>query len=66
MSDGLEGMWSEKEERVVIINVYSPSNLNLKRLLCRALCQEKSSSTIEKWCVLSDFNCVRSEEERQG
>lgn len=55
---GLERVWKERNRDAVIVNVYSPCDLEGKQRLWKDLLHHKASSTISKWCVIGDFNCI--------
>ncbi|KAL5142628.1 hypothetical protein HKD37_09G025772 [Glycine soja] len=55
---GLERVWKERNRDAVIVNVYSPCDLEGKQRLWKDLLHHKASSTISKWCVVGDFNCI--------
>ncbi|XP_057443779.1 uncharacterized protein LOC130735927 [Lotus japonicus] len=61
---GLVGTWGDHD--CVVVNVYSPCSLEEKRQLWDELLTWKRQSSIACWCLLGDFNAVRSAEERVG
>lgn len=63
---GLVGTWENQNQTCAIVNVYSPCNMDGKRVLWEALLEWKSNSSIQAWCIAGDFNAVRSAEERRG
>ncbi|KAL5169264.1 hypothetical protein HKD37_11G031208 [Glycine soja] len=60
----LEGRCILNDQRLVIINVYAPCDLDGKKALWDDLRQLKVSNPGGLWCVLGDFNSIRSAEER--
>ncbi|KAF1864335.1 hypothetical protein Lal_00021991, partial [Lupinus albus] len=53
-------------ELCYIINVYSPCNYKEKREVWLELGQWKNESSCNMWCIIGDFNSVKSSEERKG
>lgn len=49
--------------QVIIVNVYAPCDLRGKRLLCDEL---KLHMGGDRWCILGDFNSIKSRGERKG
>ncbi|KHN14716.1 Transcriptional regulator ATRX [Glycine soja] len=60
----LEGRCIPNDQRLVIVNVYAPCDLEGKKALWDELRQLKASNPGGLWCVLGDFNSIRSAEER--
>lgn len=60
----LEGRCIPNDQRLVIVNVYAPCDLEGKKALWDELRQLKASNPGGLWCVLGDFNSIRSVEER--
>ncbi|KAL5171309.1 hypothetical protein HKD37_11G032808 [Glycine soja] len=60
----LEGRCILNDQRLVIVNVYAPCDLDGKKALWDDLRQLKVSNPGGLWCVLGDFNSIRSAEER--
>lgn len=63
---GLEGVWEAHMQPCTIVNVYSPCNLEEKRVLWTELLERRRISSVASWCVAGDFNAVRTTDERKG
>lgn len=63
---GLIGLWGAQSLPWVIVNVYSPCNLEDKRRLWAELLDWRTRGTITTWCMACDFNAIRNVEERRG
>lgn len=61
----MQGIWKEKGENVIIINVYALGKMKKKRKLWEELKIRRFSSSINLWCLIGDFNYVRGQNERQ-
>nr|KYP35677.1 Transposon TX1 uncharacterized [Cajanus cajan] len=63
---GLIGIVKESGDVVVMVNVYAPSEGGVRKNLWDELmsCREDSSNSL--WCMVGDFNSIRSLEERVG
>ncbi|GLU19817.1 hypothetical protein SLE2022_360420 [Rubroshorea leprosula] len=62
---GVFGFWGQNKVPVYIVNVYSPCDIEGKRLLWEEIKNAVTTSR-ENWCVLGDFNAVKSQHERVG
>ncbi|MCH83010.1 reverse transcriptase, partial [Trifolium medium] len=58
--------WGVKKLRCVILNVYAPCSLNAKKTLWVDLLVAMRVYGADHYCILGDFNAVRSREERKG
>jgi hypothetical protein len=58
--------WGERKKTCVFINVYAPCNLVAKKQLWVELLVARHSYVADVWCILGDFNSVRSSDERKG
>jgi exonuclease III len=58
--------WGEAKIRCIIINVYAPCNLAAKKQLWVEILVARWSYVCDHWCILGDFNSVRSSDERRG
>jgi exonuclease III len=58
--------WGEQKKTCVILNVYAPCNVVAKRQLWVELLVARRTYVAETWCILGDFNSVRSSDERKG
>ncbi|GKU90763.1 hypothetical protein SLEP1_g4714 [Rubroshorea leprosula] len=62
---GVLGFWGQNKVPVYIVNVYSPCDIEGKRLLWEEIKKAVTTSR-GNWCVLGDFNAVKSQHERVG
>ena len=60
----LEGICISNNQKLLIVNVYAPCDLVGKKALWDDLRQLKASNPGGLWCVIGDFNSIRSSEER--
>ena len=60
----LEGKWHQEDHLIHIINIYSPCDIQNKRVLWNNVQQLKSQSQRGLWCILGDFNNIRHPSER--
>lgn len=63
---GVEGVWGNEQLGVTIVNVYAPCDLRGKRMLWGELLNQIESRGSDRWCVMGDFNSIKSPEERKG
>ena len=62
----LTGKWKQESQPVHLINIYSPCNLQDKRMLWENIRQLKYQSPEGYWCIVGDFNNIRNAAERMG
>ena len=62
----LSGKWGQESQSVHVINIYSPCNLQDKRVLWDKVSQLKNQNPSGYWCILGDFNNIRTRGERLG
>ena len=62
----LQGVWKQGAQKVHIVNIYSPCDIHNKRVLWDSIRQLKNLSPGGLWCILGDFNNIRSPSERLG
>jgi len=62
----LEGMWIQENQRVFIVNIYAPCDIQSKCALWDFVKQLKNLSPDGLWCLLGDFNSMRHPSERVG
>ena len=62
----LIGQWLKEAVQVHIVAVYSPCDVQNKRILWNTIKQLKSSIQGGLWCILGDFNNIRHPSERVG
>lgn len=62
----LIGKWSQETQAVHIINIYSSCHLQNKRALWENVKQLKNQNPGGYWCIVGDFNNIRTAEERVG
>lgn len=62
----LNGQWLKEDQQVHIVIVYSPCDIQNKRVLWDNIKQLKSSHNRGYWCIFGDFNNVRNPSERLG
>ena len=60
------GFFRESNIPVVITNVYSSCNLQLKVQMWEELKGIRQREPCNSWCMLGDFNAIRNEGERRG
>ncbi|KAL5169552.1 putative plastid-lipid-associated protein 11, chloroplastic [Glycine soja] len=60
----LVGKWVKENQWLHIVNVYAPCDQAGKRILWDELSHLKASNPNGLWCVLGDFNSIRSQDER--
>ena len=62
----LTGKWRQESQPVHLINIYSPCNLQDKRTLWENIKQMKNQNPGGYWCIVGDFNNIRTAAERVG
>ena len=62
----LTGKWKQESQPIHLINIYSPCNLQDKRMLWENIRQLKYQSPEGYWCIVGDFNNIRNAAERMG
>lgn len=62
----LSGKWGQESQTIHVVNIYSPCNIQEKRVLWDNVSQLKNQIPGGYWCILGDFNSVRSPVERIG
>jgi len=60
----LEGVWHQDMQKMFIVNVYAPCDIDGKRALWDSIRQLKNPQNEGLWCVLGDFNSIRHPSER--
>lgn len=63
---GVTGSWGSEQIQVSIVNVYAPCDLRGKRAVWDDLLSLMDSRVGDKWCVLGDFNAIKSLSKRKG
>lgn len=59
-------LWGESAIECSILNIYAPCDIEGKRRLWVSLLEWRNRAVNQTWCLLGDFNAVRSLEERKG
>lgn len=62
----LVGKWIKEAQQVFIVNIYSPCDIQSKRMLWDSVKQLKTPTPGGLWCILGDFNSIRDPTERLG
>ena len=62
----LTGQWIKEAVQVHIISIYSPCDMQNKRILWEAIKQLKTANQRGLWCITGDFNSIRDPSERMG
>ena len=62
----LVGKWRQKTQTLYIINIYSRCDIQSKRVLWDNIKQLKNHNPEGLWCILGDFNSIRTPAERVG
>ncbi|KAH1241717.1 hypothetical protein GmHk_07G019230 [Glycine max] len=62
----LRGEWLREAQQVSILTIYSPCEIQHKRILWEQVRQLKQSLSGDLWCILGDFNSIREPAERFG
>ena len=60
------GQWLKEAQQVHIVNIYSPCDIQSKRVLWDSVLQLKNLNPGGLWCILGDFNSIRTPIERLG
>ena len=60
----LVGKWLKEAQQVHVINIYSPCDIQNKRVLWDSVKQLKNLNHGGLWCILGDFNNIRISSER--
>lgn len=60
------GKLHQETQSIHIINVYSPCDIQNKRVLWENVKQLKNQNPGGYWCIVGDFNNIRTAEERVG
>lgn len=58
-------MWKNNGAQIVVVNVYSPRDMRSKKELWGDLKLKKTFIIVGHWCVIRDFNCIKSLGEHQ-
>ena len=62
----LRGEWVKEAQQISVLSIYSPCEIQSKRLLWDQIKQLKQSFLGDLWCILGDFNSIRDINERFG
>ena len=62
----LTGEYLKEAQTVNIVAVYSPCDIQNKRILWDQIKQLKNTQSGDLWCVMGDFNSIRDSSERFG
>ena len=62
----LKGHWIKEDQLVHIMCIYSPCDIQNKRVLWDSIKQLRNQNSGGLWCILGDFNNVRNPAERMG
>lgn len=62
----LEGIWIPGGQKMSIVNTYAPCDMIQKRNLWDQIKQLRDLNPWVLWCILGDFNNIRTAEERIG
>ena len=62
----LEGTWIADGVRVCIVNIYLPSDVGMERNLWDQIRTLRNANLGGLWCILGDFNSIRTTSERVG
>ena len=60
----LTGEWVQEAQLVTIVTIYSPCDINRKRILWDSVKQLRQALVGGLWCILGDFNSIRRPGER--
>lgn len=58
------GEWVQEAQLVTLVTIYSPCDVHNKRILWDIVKQLRQSMDGGLWCILGDFNSIRSSDER--
>ena len=58
------GEWVQEAQLVTLVTIYSPCDIHNKRILWDTVKQLRHSMDGGLWCILGDFNSIRSSDER--
>ena len=58
------GEWVQEAQLVTLVTIYSPCDIHNKRILWNTVKQLRHSMDGGLWCILRDFNSIRSPDER--
>jgi len=62
----LEGVWTQENQKICVVNIYSPCDSQQKRILWDSLKQLRQQDPEGLWCFMRDFNSIRHHSEREG
>ena len=62
----LTGLWIKKALQLHIVNIYSPCDMQSKRILWENIKQLKIANQGGLWCIMGDFNNIKDPVERMG
>jgi len=63
----IEGLWKDGiEVFVTIVNVYCPGSLGDRKAVWEEISKYRSLQLFKAWCVVGDFNSIRSREEMKS
>ena len=62
----LRGEWLREAQQINILTIYSPCEIQNKRILWDQVRQLKHSLSRDLWCICGDFNSIRDLAERFG
>ena len=62
----LTGQWIKEALQVHIVTIYSPCDMQNKRILWDAIKQLKTANQGGLWCIIGDFNSIRDLSQRLG
>ena len=62
----LTGQWIKEAQLVHIVSIYSPCDIQNKRILWDTIKQLKISNQGGLWCIMGGFNNIRNHSERMG
>ncbi|MCH81872.1 hypothetical protein A2U01_0002665 [Trifolium medium] len=62
----MEGVWKKDNVQVIIVNIYAPCDLRNKVECWDEILKALAPFKGGLFCIMGDFNCIRSESERKG